>query len=91
MKTKWDVGLKGGAVVGNPIPEQYAMDPDYMNGIIEKAVAQANAEHIHGKAITPFLLARVKELTGGDSLKTNIQLAYNNARAAAQIAVELAK
>ena len=47
MKTKWDVGLKGGAVVGNPIPEQYAMDPEYMNKIIDQAVAQANAEHIH--------------------------------------------
>ena len=80
MKTKWDVGLKGGAVVGNPIPEQYAMDPDYMNGIIEKAVAQANAEHIHGKAITPFLLAHIKDMTGGSSFAANLELAYNNAR-----------
>ena len=91
MKTKWDVGLKGGAVVGNPIPEQYAMDPDYMNGIIEKAVAQANAEHIHGKAITPFLLAHIKDMTGGSSFAANLELAYNNARLAAKVAVELAK
>ena len=91
MKTKWDVGLKGGAVVGNPIPEQYAMDPDYMNGIIEKAVAQANAEHIHGKAITPFLLAHIKDMTGGSSFAANLELAHNNARCAARIAVSLAK
>ena len=75
MKTKWDVGLKGGAVVGNPIPEQYAMDPNYMNGIIDKAVAQANAEHIHGKAITPFLLAHIKDMTEGKSFAANLELA----------------
>ena len=91
MKTKWDVGLKGGAVVGNPIPEQYAMDPDYMNGIIEKAVAQANAEHIHGKAITPFLLAHIKDMTGGSSFAANLELAYNNARACSKIACAYAK
>ena len=91
MKAKWDIGLKGGAVVGNPIPEQYAMDPNYMNGIIDKAVAQANAEHIHGKAITPYLLAHIKELTGGESFASNVQLALNNARCAARIAVSLAK
>ena len=91
MKAKWDIGLKGGAVVGNPIPEQYAMDPNYMNGIIDQAVAQANAEHIHGKAITPYLLAHIKELTGGESFASNVQLALNNARCAARIAVSLAK
>ena len=67
------------------------MDHEVINAAIDKAVAEANEQGVHGKAVTPFLLARVKELTGGDSLKTNIQLAYNNARAAAQIAVELAK
>ena len=91
MKAKWDIGLKGGAVVGNPIPEQYAMDPNYMNGIIDKAVAQANAEHIHGKAITPYLLAHIKDMTGGESFASNVQLALNNARCAARIAVSLAK
>ena len=91
MKAKWDIGLKGGAVVGNPIPEQYAMDPNYMNGIIDQAVAQANPEHIHGKAITPYLLAHIKELTGGESFASNVQLALNNARCAARIAVSLAK
>ena len=91
MKTKWDVGLKGGAVVGNPIPEQYAMDPDYMNKIIDQAVAQANAEHIHGKAITPFLLAHIKDMTGGSSFAANLELAYNNARACSKIACAYAK
>ena len=91
MKAKWDIGLKGGAVVGNPIPEQYAMDPNYMNGIIDQAVAQANAEHIHGKAITPYLLAHIKDYTEGVSFASNLQLAYNNARVASRIAIELAK
>ena len=84
-------GLKGGAVVGNPIPEQYAMDPDYMNKIIDQAVAQANAEHIHGKAITPFLLAHIKDMTGGSSFAANLELAYNNARACSKIACAYAK
>ena len=91
MKTKWDIGLKGGAVVGNPIPEQYAMDPNYMNGIIDKAVAQANAEHIHGKAITPYLLAHIKDMTEGKSFAANLELAYNNAHAASKIAVAYSK
>ena len=91
MKAKWDIGLKGGAVVGNPIPEQYAMDPNYMNGIIDQAVAQANAEHIHGKAITPYLLAHIKDMTEGKSFAANLELAYNNARVASRIAVEYCK
>ena len=91
MKAKWDIGLKGGAVVGNPIPEQYAMDPNYMNGIIDQAVAQANAEHIHGKAITPYLLAHIKDMTEGKSFAANLELAYNNAHAASKIAVAYSK
>ena len=91
MKAKWDIGLKGGAVVGNPIPEQYAMDPNYMNGIIDQAVAQANAEHIHGKAITPYLLAHIKDMTEGKSFAANLELAYNNAHAANKIAVAYTK
>ena len=90
-KTKWDLGLAGGMLIGNPVPEQYAMDFDEMSAVIEKALAQAEEKGVKGKNITPFLLAAIVELTGGDSLKTNIQLAFNNARAAAQIAVELAK
>ena len=86
MKTKWDIGLKGGAIVGNPVPEQYAMDPVEMNKVIDRAVEMAKEQGIHGKATTPFLLAHIVEMTGGHSLDTNIQLAFNNARAASKIA-----
>ena len=78
-------------LVGNPVPEEYAMDFDYMEGIIQQALAEAEEKGVRGKEITPFMLARVVELTGGDSLATNIQLALNNARCAAKIAAELAK
>ena len=88
---KWGMGLAGGMLIGNPVPEEYAMDFDAMSAVIDRAMAQAEEAGVRGKNITPFLLAHIVELTGGDSLKTNIQLAFNNARAAAQIAVELAK
>ena len=77
-------------LVANPIPEQYAMDADVIGRAIDQAVAESREQGIHGKATTPFLLARVKDLTGGDSLESNIQLVYNNARVAAQAAVHLA-
>ena len=67
------------------------MDKEVIDKAIAEAVEDAKKDGIHGKATTPYLLAKIKDLTGGDSLKTNIQLAFNNARAAAQIAVELAK
>ena len=89
--TKWACDLQGGMLIGNPVPEEYAMDYDYMSKIIDEALADAKEAGIKGKATTPFLLAKIVELTGGDSLKTNIQLAYSNARCAAQIAVELSK
>ena len=85
------MGLQGGMLIGNPVPEEYAMDFDEMSAVIDRAMAMADEAGVKGKNITPFLLAHIVELTGGNSLKTNIQLAYNNARAAAQIAVELAK
>ena len=85
------LGLKGGMLVTNPIPEKFAMDHDVINRAIDEAVAQANAQGIHGKATTPFLLAKVKELTGGDSLDSNIQLVFNNARLAARTAAALCK
>ena len=90
-KVKWDMGLAGGMLIGNPVPEEYAMDFDEMSAVIDKAMAQAEEAGVKGKNITPFLLAHIVELTGGDSLKTNIQLAYNNARAAAKIAVALSQ
>ena len=91
MKTKWDIGLKGGAIVGNPVPEQYAMDPVEMNKVIDRAVEMAKEQGIHGKATTPFLLAKIKDITGGSSLAANIQLVYNNAKLATATACELAK
>ncbi|MBQ1704876.1 MAG: pseudouridine-5'-phosphate glycosidase [Clostridia bacterium] len=91
MKAKWDVGLRGGLIIANPIPEEYAMDSTYMNGVIEQAVAEAREKGIRGKKITPFLLARIVELTGGESLASNIQLAFHNARCASRIAVAYSK
>ncbi|HRS04883.1 MAG TPA: pseudouridine-5'-phosphate glycosidase [Treponema sp.] len=91
MKIKWDLGLNGGLVVANPIPAQYEMDSATINTAIEEALKQAEAEGVKGKDTTPYLLAKVKELTGGDSLESNIQLVYNNARLGAELAVELAK
>ncbi len=91
MKAKWDCGMKGGMIIANPIPEEYAMDSDYMNGIIEQAVRESVEQGIKGKKITPFLLARIVELTGGESLASNIQLAFHNARCASRIAVAYSK
>ena len=91
IRAKWNLGLRGGVLIANPIPEEYAMDPVRMNAVIDEAVAECEARHIRGKNITPFLLAYIKDKTGGDSLASNIQLAYHNARTAAQIAVELCK
>ncbi len=85
------MGLKGGMLVTNPIPEQYAMDDAVINGAIDQAVRESTEQGIKGKEITPFLLARVAELTGGDSLESNIQLVYNNARTASAIAAAYAR
>ena len=86
FRAQRDMGLKGGMLVTNPIPEEYAMDDAVINGAIDRAVAESVEKGIHGKEITPFLLARVAELTGGDSLDSNIQLVYNNTRLASRIA-----
>ena len=90
-KTKWDLGLKGGLVIGNPIPEEYALDYDEMEKVIVKALELAKEQGIHGKDTTPFLLSHIKDMTDGVSFASNLQLAYNNAKAASKIAVELAK
>lgn len=89
LRVQTDLGMRGGILVTNPIPEEYSMDPDVINGAINRAIAEAKEQGIHGKATTPFLLAKVKELTGGDSLDANIQLVFNNARLAAQTAAAL--
>lgn len=81
---------RGGMLVTNPIPEEYSMDKAVIDRVIDEALAQAKAQGVHGKETTPFLLAKVVELTGGDSLESNIQLVLNNARLAARTAAALA-
>ncbi len=88
---KLAMGLKGGMLVTNPIPEQYSMPADVINKAIDEAIAESQRLGIHGKATTPFLLAKVKDLTGGDSLAANIELVLNNARLAALTAAALKK
>ena len=83
--------MAGGMLLTNPIPEQYAMDDKVINAAIDQAIKESVEQGIKGKATTPFLLARVVELTGGDSLESNIQLVYNNATVAAKTAVEISK
>ena len=82
-----ELGMKGGMLVTNPIPEEYAMPLDTINAAIEQALRECEEKGIHGKETTPFLLARVAELTGGNSLASNIRLVYNNAALAARTAV----
>lgn len=89
--TKWNLDLRGGVLVANPIPEEYSMDADFINNAIADALKDAEAQGIKGKETTPFLLSRIKDITEGKSLDSNIQLVYNNVRVATDIAVELAK
>ena len=91
FQAKIACGLRGGMLVTNPIPEEYSMDADVINAAIEKALSEADKKGVHGKQCTPFILAKVKDLTGGDSLAANIQLVLNNARLAALTAVALSK
>ena len=90
MRAKWNLGLGGGLVVSNPIPAQYALPREVVDRAIDQALADAREQGITGKAVTPFLLARVNALTGGDSLLGNIQLVLNNARLAAAVAAAYA-
>jgi pseudouridine-5'-phosphate glycosidase len=87
MHAKWAMGLRGGMVVANPIPEAFAMPRAAIDAAVEQALQEAQAQGIGGKESTPFLLARVCELTGGDSLAANIQLVLNNARLASAVAI----
>ena len=89
FKAHLALGMKGGMLVTNPIPEEYAMDKAVIDAAIEQALSDAKAAGIHGKETTPFLLAKVVELTGGDSLESNIRLVLNNATVAAKTAVEM--
>ena len=87
FKTQNELGFKGGMLVTNPIPEEYAMPLETITAAIDQAIAESVEKGIKGKETTPFLLARVAELTGGNSLESNIRLVYNNAKVAAQTAV----
>lgn len=89
--TKWNLDLRGGVLVANPIPAEHSMDAGFINKAIQDALKEAEAEGIHGKETTPFLLSKIKDITEGKSLESNIELVYNNARVASDIAVELAK
>lgn len=91
FRTHNDLALSGGILVTNPIPEEYAMPKEVIDRAIDKAIAECKEQGIHGKATTPFLLARVAEITGGDSLASNIRLVYNNAALAARTAVKYCK
>ena len=91
FKAQRNLDYKGGMLVTNPIPEEYAMDKTIIDAAIEKALSEAKEQGIHGKETTPFLLAKVVELTGGDSLESNIKLVLNNAKVAARTAACLAK
>ena len=91
MRAKWSLGLDGGLVIANPIPEQFAVPRERIDAAVGQAVAEANTRRITGKAVTPFLLARVNALTGGESLRSNVELVMNNARLAADVAVAYAR
>lgn len=91
LKTKWELGLTGGAVVANPIPEAQAMSEEEIATVIDQALEEAKVNGVSGKEVTPFLLAKVKELTGGKSVDANIALVKHNAYVGAGIAVNLAK
>lgn len=91
LRTKWDLGLRGGALIANPIPVEDSIESSFITNIIENALKEAEANGIAGKNVTPFLLGKVKELTEGKSLDANIALVKNNAVIGAKIAVELNK
>lgn len=86
MKAKWDLKLQGGMVIGNPIPSEHEMDPQLIDQAITDALREASGQGIKGKQITPFLLSKIKGITAGKSLQSNIELVYNNAKVGAQIA-----
>jgi len=91
LKTKWDLGLSGGVLVTNPVPKEFEMDNKVMNKAIDKAIEEMDNLHIIGKETTPYLLAKICELTKGNSLDANIHLVYNNCILASAIAKEYAK
>jgi pseudouridylate synthase len=91
MKIKWDLAMSGGIVVANPIPTAYEIPAEEIEPVIEKAIREANKQNIIGRALTPFLLKKIVEVTEGRSLKSNIALMLHNAKIAADVAVAFAK
>ncbi len=91
IRCQWQLGLQAGVVVANPVPHEHALAREQIDGIIEQALADAAAQGISGKQVTPFLLARIDQLSGGKSLATNIELVKANAVAGAQLACALAQ
>ena len=89
LKVKWEMNLKGGVVIANPIPTEFQLDYNSINEIIHSAILEPEDNGIKGKEITPFLLDKVKEFSYGKSLEANVQLVYNNAKLAAKIATHL--
>ena len=89
IKCKDDMSLGGGTLIVNPIPQEYSMDADYIESVIQAAIKEANEKGVKGKEITPFLLDKIQKITGGQSLESNIKLVLNNAALASKIAVEL--
>ncbi len=91
LKAKWDLGLDGGVVITNPIPEEFSMDRKIIDKTILEALKEADEKGIKGKDITPFLLDKIQKLTSGKSLEANIKLVFNNAKLASKIAIEYSK
>ncbi len=91
LKAKWDLGLDGGVVITNPIPEEFSMDRKIIDKTILEALKEADEKGIKGKDITPFLLDKIQKLTSGKSLEANIELVFNNAKLASKIAIEYSK
>lgn len=88
IKAKRDLELEGGILISNPVPEEYSLPHDYIDSIVDQAVKESKEQGIKGKDVTPFLLKRIVELTGGKSLESNIALILNNAKLGANIAKE---
>ena len=91
VKAKWDIGIRGGVVIGNPIPKKYSLDFDEMEKVIQMALIEADQQGVKGKQVTLFMLGKLKELTDGNSYSANLQLLYNNARNSSKLSIELAK
>lgn len=91
LKKKWDMGIDGGVLVTNPIPDEFSLDEEVMNKAIDDALIEMDKLGITGKKVTPFLLSKIKDITGGESLKSNIKLVLNNCKLASLIACEYNK